>query len=113
MKASFATALLLLLTLSLPLQAMTLSEAMNALGAAKSSGLVGEKPDGYLGVVKTTPQAQEITNLINQARRTEYQRIAQQNGTRLQDVEVIAGQKAIDKTTAGHYIQRNGAWVKK
>ncbi|TWH64078.1 hypothetical protein LX59_02752 [Azomonas agilis] len=113
MKASFITALLLLLTLSLPLQAMTLSDAMSALGTAKASGLVGEKPDGYLGVVTSTPQAQEITTLINQARRAEYQRIAQQNGTRLQDVEVIAGQKAIDKTTAGHYIQRNGAWVKK
>ena len=46
--------LLLALMLSLSAAAMTLNEAMSALGDAKASGLLGEKPDGYLGVVRSS-----------------------------------------------------------
>ncbi|TBU93993.1 YdbL family protein [Phytopseudomonas dryadis] len=105
--------LLLLLSLSLPAYALTLNEAMSALGDAKASGQLGEMPSGYLGVVKAGGQADEIARLINQARRAEYQKLAQQNGIQLSDVEAIAGQKAIDKTPAGQYIQQQGQWRRK
>lgn len=108
-----AKAFCLLLLLSLPALAMNLSEAMSGLSAAKSSGLVGEQPNGYLGAVKDTAQSREIVSLINQARRAEYQKVAAQNNISMQDVEKIAGQKAIEKTAAGLYIQRNGAWIQK
>ena len=67
--------LLLLLSLSLPAAALNLNEAMSALGDAKASGQLGEMPNGYLGVVKGGGQASEIARLINQARRTEYQKL--------------------------------------
>lgn len=105
--------LLLLLSLSAPALAMNLNEAMSALGDAKASGLIGETPSGYLGVVKADGQADEIARLINQARRSEYQKLAAQNGIQLGDVETIAGQKAIDKTPAGQYIQQQGQWRRK
>ncbi|MCY1547580.1 hypothetical protein D9M68_836480 [compost metagenome] len=105
--------LLLLLSLSLPALALNLNEAMSALGDAKASGQLGEMPNGYLGVVKAEGQAAEIAKLINQARRAEYQKLATQNGIQLSDVEAIAGQKAIDKTPSGQYIQLQGQWRKK
>lgn len=104
---------LLLLSLSLPVAAMSLNEAMSALGAAKASGQLGEMANGYLGVVKPGGQAAEIARLINQARRAEYQKLAEQNGIQRSDVEAIAGQKAIEKTPAGHYIQLQGQWRRK
>lgn len=105
--------LLLLLSLSLPAMALSLNEAMSALGDAKASGQLGEMPNGYLGVVASGGQASEIARLINQARRAEYQKLAAQNGIKLSDVEAIAGQKAIDKTPSGQYIQLQGQWRKK
>lgn len=102
--------LFLLLSLSLPALAMNLNDAMSALGDAKFSGQLGEMPNGYLGVVKPDPKADEIARLINQARRTEYQKLATQNGIQLSDVEAIAGKKAIDKTPPGQYIQLQDQW---
>lgn len=105
--------LLLLLSLSLPAMALNLNEAMSALSDAKASGQLGEMSNGYLGVVSPTGQAAEIAQLINQARRAEYQKLAAQNGIQLSDVETIAGQKAIEKTPAGQYIQQQGKWQRK
>lgn len=105
--------LLMACCLSLPAWALDLNGAMSALGSAKSSGQLGEKADGYLGVVSANGQAQEIARLINDARRTEYQRLAQQNGIKLSDVEAMAGKKAIEKTPAGQYINLSGSWQKK
>lgn len=105
--------LTLLLALSLPAAALSLNDAMSALGDAKANGQLGEMPTGYLGVVKPGGQAADIAKLINDARRAEYQKLAAQNGIKLSDVEAIAGQKAIDKTPAGQYIQIQGQWQRK
>lgn len=104
---------LLALCLSLPAWALNLNEAMSALGSAKAGGQLGEQPDGYLGVVSASGQAAEIARLINQARQAEYQRLAKDNGLQLGDVEALAGQKALEKTPSGQYIQVNGKWVRK
>ncbi|ABP80432.1 uncharacterized protein conserved in bacteria [Stutzerimonas stutzeri A1501] len=114
MKANLKlTSLLLALLLALPAAAMTLNEAMSALGEAKASGVLGEKPDGYLGVVRSSQNAEDIASQINQARRAEYHRVAKQNGISVSDVEAIAGKKAIEKTPPGQIIQLNGNWVRK
>lgn len=105
--------LLMALCLALPATAMSLNEAMSALGQAKASGQLGERPDGYLGVVQSGGQAEEIASQINQARRAEYHRLAQKNGISVSDVEAIAGKKAIEKTPPGQIIQLNESWIKK
>jgi uncharacterized protein YdbL (DUF1318 family) len=108
------TALLVLgLGLSPPVLALDLSQASAALGQAKASGQVGEKPTGYLGVIVPGGQAAEIARLINEARRAEYQQVAKKNAISLGDVEALAGKKAMDKTPAGQFIQSGGQWVKK
>ncbi|KAF1068111.1 MAG: hypothetical protein GAK45_01465 [Pseudomonas citronellolis] len=104
---------LLALCVSLPALAMSLEQAMSALGGAKSQGLVGEQPNGYLGVVSNSGQAADIAAQINAARRAEYQKVAAGNGATLADVEALAGKKAIERTPAGQYVQANGQWVRK
>lgn len=103
----------LLLALTLPVMAMNLQQAMSALGNAKEQGLVGEQPNGYLGVVSSNADAAEIVKLVNQARKEQYQKLAQDNGIALKDVEIMAGQKAIERTSRNHFIQADGKWVKK
>jgi uncharacterized protein YdbL (DUF1318 family) len=103
----------LILAVSLPLMAMDLQQAMSGLNSAKTQGLVGEQSDGYLGLVTQSGDVVEIVKLINEARRAQYQRLAKDNSIALPDVEAMAGQKAIEKTQSGQYIQVNKKWAKK
>jgi uncharacterized protein len=103
----------LLLALSLPVMAMNLQQAMAALSETKSQGLVGEQPNGYLGVVQSTERSEAVVKLINDARRAEYTRLARQNDIAVADVEAIAGQKALEKTALGQFILIDGNWVRK
>lgn len=104
---------ILILVIAVPVLAMNLQQAMSALGNAKEQGLVGEQPNGYLGAVNGNAEAADIVKLINEARRAQYQRLAQDNGLVLQDVEAMAGLKAIERTNSNHYILVNGKWAKK
>ncbi len=85
------------------------------LHAAKQAGLIGEKPDGYLGLVRPAPaDVQQLVIRINQKRKAHYQKIAARNGTTLRQVELLAGKKAIQKTPSGYYIQTpSGQWQRK
>lgn len=84
-----------------------------SLDEAKAKGLVGEKPDGYLGAVAASPEVDSLVSDINSKRRAKYQEIAKKNGASIQSVEVLAGEKAIENTAKGQYVQDNGAWRKK
>lgn len=94
---------------------MTLQQAMTALPDAKRDGLVGETETGYLGVVgdENNARAEQIVRLINSARRAEYTAIAQRNNIAVAEVEVLAGQRAIDRTPPGQYVNVNGRWLRK
>lgn len=98
---------------ALLLSCSTLAMALG-LDDAKSQGLVGEQPNGYLGVVKATPEAVELAADINAKRRTAYDAIAKKNGATLDQVAALAGQKAIEKAAPGTYVKTpDGQWVKK
>jgi uncharacterized protein YdbL (DUF1318 family) len=101
------------LLLTSPAWALSLNQAMGALTEAKVAGVLGERPDGYVGVVKPGGDAAEIAKLINNARRDEYQRLATENGIKVRDVEAIAGKKALERTQPGQYILINGVWMPK
>lgn len=83
------------------------------LGEAKSAGLVGETSSGYLAAVKPSNDVNALVESINSKRKAHYQKIATKNGISLEAVEVRAGQKAIEKTPAGQYINSGGGWQKK
>lgn len=85
-----------------------------SLDQAKGSGLVGEKPDGYLGVVQASPEVEKLVQDINRQRAEKYKQIAAKNGTALAAVETLAGKKAIEITPPGQYVQAaSGEWVRK
>lgn len=85
-----------------------------SLEEAKSKGLVGEQADGYLGVVNAADaEAHAVAKDINLKRRQAYDDIAKRNGTPLGAVEALAGEKAIQNTKPGHYIQGPAGWIKK
>lgn len=84
------------------------------LQSAKSQGLVGETPSGYLAPVKGgNAEAAQLVQSINAQRKAHYQNIANRNKTPLQSVEQLAGKKAIEKSPAGNFVLINGQWKKK
>tara|TARA_R110002072_G_scaffold73205_2_gene174509 strand:- start:91 stop:426 length:336 start_codon:yes stop_codon:yes gene_type:complete len=108
MMKSIALAAVLVMTLTVNAFALDL-------GAAKGQGLVGERPDGYLGAVAAgRADVQALVNDINAQRRTKYQDIAQKRGTTLAAVEQFVGQKLISRAGPGEYVMTpGGQWVRK
>jgi uncharacterized protein YdbL (DUF1318 family) len=85
-----------------------------SLDEAKTKGLVGEKINGYLGAVDPSDaDAQALMEDVNQKRRQAYEDIAKRNRTDIRAVETLAGQKAIQNTKPGHFIEGPGGWMKK
>jgi uncharacterized protein YdbL (DUF1318 family) len=80
---------------------------------AKTRGLVGEQPDGYLAAVGVaTTEIAALVNDINAKRKAAYAEIAQRNGTPIDAVEQLAGKKAIEKTPSGQYVRLPaGDWL--
>jgi uncharacterized protein YdbL (DUF1318 family) len=87
------------------------------LDEAKDNGLVGEKDNGYLGLVVIQTNTQNETQLliddINAKRKAVYIELALKNGITLQQLEKLAAAKAYEKTSSGHYLWINGQWTKK
>ena len=83
-----------------------------AYDAARSSGQVGEKMDGYLGIVGAgTPELQRMVNDINIKRRAVYAEKAQQANATLEEYALTAGCIAIARTVPGEKYQApDGTW---
>ena len=94
--------------ISTPVSVLALS-----IDEAKAKGLVGEKSSGYLGAVSDGGEVHTLVNEINTKRRQAYEEIAKKNGTHVSAVETLAGEKAIQNTKPGHYIEGPGGWTKK
>ena len=85
------------------------------LTSAKSSGLIGEQANGYIGFVKSVPEEVEyLVKEVNAKRNAKYKKIAKSQNIPLSDVEKIAGKKAMSKTLSGNYIKPSDKdWIKK
>jgi uncharacterized protein YdbL (DUF1318 family) len=107
------TAWLKLLVLTTGMLFSTLAFAVD-LDSAKSQGLIGERLDGYLGVVVENPsdEVKSLVEDVNTKRRARYQQIAKKNNIDLADVEARAGQKAIERTAPGGWVFQ-ARWEKK
>jgi uncharacterized protein len=96
------------LSISAPAQA----QRDPAYQAARSAGQVGEKMDGYLGVVGSQPAAIErmVTDL-NIRRRENYAQKAQQQRVTLQEFAFAQGCILIANTAQGEKYQApDGSW---
>ena len=79
---------------------------------ARAAGQVGEKMDGYLGIVGAqTPQLRRVVNDINIKRRAVYAKRAQANNATLEEYALTAGCQAILQTSPGEKYQApDGSW---
>jgi uncharacterized protein len=87
-----------------------------ALEDAKAAGLVGERIDGYLGVVDSGAPAsvKSLVDQINAERQVKYADIAQKQGAPVAAVAQIAGKKLIERAGAGEYVMgADGQWQRK
>jgi uncharacterized protein YdbL (DUF1318 family) len=113
MNRTFAKALAGGLVLAgLALSAPALAQRDPAYQAARSAGQVGEKPDGYLGVVGSQPAAiQSLVSDLNIRRRENYAQKAQEQGVTLQEYAITQGCILIARTEPGEkYQDPNGTW---
>lgn len=83
-----------------------------AYAAARAAGQVGERANGYLGIVgDATPALQAMVDDINNRRRAVYTQRAQAEGATLEQYALTAGCLAISRTTAGERYQApDGSW---
>ncbi|AWW75041.1 hypothetical protein CD351_11445 [Erythrobacter sp. KY5] len=83
-----------------------------AYAAARANGSVGEKMDGYLGVVgNATPALQRMVDDINIRRRAVYAEKAKENNATLEQYATTAGCQAIARTVPGEkYEAPDGSW---
>jgi uncharacterized protein len=102
-------AVLLMLCAPLPAAAQSLDEA-------KAAGQVGERIDGYVGVVdaSTPGDVRAMVDQVNAERRQKYAEIAAERGTSVEAVAQIAGQKLIARAPGGQYVLgADGEWRQK
>ena len=83
-----------------------------AVDAARASGVVGERFDGYLGIaVPTSSALRSQVATINIRRRALYSRLAASKGVSPQDVGVTAGCQLLARVAVGEaYLGNDGRW---
>ncbi len=84
--------------------------------AAKAQGIVGERIDGYLGIVDASADASLTRKVqdINNKRRAAYDDLASQTNTTPQQVARVTGEKLVSEAAPGEYIMDDsGTWKQK
>lgn len=86
-----------------------------SLDSARTAGLVGERPDGLVGLVTAaTPDVEALVKDVNARRLAQYQDIARRTGTSLPAVQAVAGAKAIEQAPSGSFVMDGGGhWRRK
>lgn len=106
----------LAIALLISMMAITVAVAESPLTQPKADGLIGEQANGYIGLVTNDVPAdiRQLVDEVNAKRKAGYQRIATQQGVKLEDVELVGGKEAIEKTLDGNYVKdASGVWRKK
>lgn len=81
---------------------------------ARDAGIVGEKRDGYVAVLKKSAEADALAQEVNQKRRQEYQRISRENNQPADVVGKLAAEQIINGLGSGNYYQdAGGSWKKR
>ncbi|MBQ1499760.1 MAG: YdbL family protein [Sphingomonas sp.] len=80
--------------------------------AARQAGLVGEQPDGYLGIVGSpTAELQAMVNNINIQRKRQYTQQAAASST-VEQMAFVTGCNLIARTAPGEKYQApDGRWL--
>ena len=83
-----------------------------AVDAARQSGLIGERYDGYLGVAVTPPPGlRSQVAAINIRRRSLYSNLAASRGVSPEEVGITAGCRLLARVQPGQaYLLADGQW---
>ncbi len=88
-----------------------------AIDAAKAQCVIGERNDGYLGVVagqNVNADLEREIRSINQQRKAAYAELATRNGVTIEAAAVLTAERLINQAPSGHCVQNaSGAWLKK
>ena len=97
---------------ALAVSAPAMAQRDPAYDAARRSGQVGEKMDGYLGVVGNQPASvQSLASDINIKRRANYAQRAQAQNATLDEYAITQGCILIARTQPGEKYQApDGSW---
>lgn len=109
LRAAFTAVALMVLGAAAPALALDLDQA-------RATGVVGERPDGLVGAVSGTANAEvaALVDTINKARLDAYRALAQKEGTPLEAVQAVAGERQLQAATRnGWYVMdASGRWRK-
>jgi len=90
--------------------------ASPAIETAKDGCVVGERIDGYLGVIdeaRANDSLRREVASINQQRKAAYARLAAQNGVSIEATAMVAAERLISRAEPGECVQNeSGAWVR-
>jgi|HigsolmetaAR203D_1030402.scaffolds.fasta_scaffold00057_87 hypothetical protein len=85
-----------------------------SLDQAKAAGLIGEMPNGYVGVVQGGGDVQALVDRVNAERRARYREVAGKNGVPLAVVETQAGARLIARVPRGQFVMNAaGRWERR
>jgi hypothetical protein len=90
--------------------------AQATLEEAKAVGLVGERPDGLVGLVEASASADVIALVdeVNAKRMARYAQVAAENNSTVEQVQAVAGAQLIERTPAGQFVMNAaGRWIRK
>ncbi len=106
---------ILVLALGVVAAAPAASAGDPVIEAAKARGAVGERIDGYLGVVGGASAAEtRKVEEINALRRAAYARLAEETGATVEQVARVTGERQIDNAPSGQFVMRDsGGWQAK
>jgi uncharacterized protein YdbL (DUF1318 family) len=89
----------------------------DSLDQARAAGIVGERPDGLLGLVDPNAPAsvKSLVQSINAQRLLKYQDLAKKQNVPVEQVGAIAGEKTISERVkpGWYYMDSSGNWVQK
>jgi len=93
--------------------APVMAQRSPAYQAAREKGQVGERTDGYLGVVGNQPQEiRDLVDDINIKRRANYTKNAQANNATVEEWAFTQGCFLIENTSPGEKYQTpSGSWA--
>lgn len=81
------------------------------LHGARSAGVIGERNDGYVAVLKSSPEAEALAAEVNAKRKREYARISKENGQTADVVGKLAAPQIIGGLPTGtRYQDASGNW---
>ena len=98
------------------LMATVAGVSASPLDDAKAAGLIGERPDGYVGAVQPNPPPDiaAMVNDINAKRRSAYQDIAAKQNVPVDQVGALTAEKIKRQAPAGDYfLNPDGTWAQK